>query len=81
VDPIKPMSKAPGIKRFEAEIQQSAFKFCFQILLALLQLGARDPHPRIRRPAPGAAAHLGMPVQLDPIKPTLKPPGTKRLNL
>ena len=27
MDPIKPMSKAPGIKRFEAEIQQSAFKF------------------------------------------------------
>ncbi len=36
---------------------------------------------RFHRPARRRHAHQGKPVQVDPIKPTLKAPGTKRLKL
>jgi hypothetical protein len=58
------------------KIRYTAFKARFQFELAPLQRGnrvlLRTPH---QRGLPGRA------VQVDPIKPTLKAPGTKRLKL
>ena len=72
LDPIKLALKAPGTKRLRLIHNWTALKVCFQFKLAPLQLGARG----------GAGAVLrGRAVQVDPMKPKLKPPGTKRLKL
>jgi hypothetical protein len=56
----------------ETEIRQIAFNFCFPFQLAALQVGVLRHR---RDDVPGRA------VQVDPIRPTLKPTGTKRLKL
>jgi hypothetical protein len=65
------------VSALEASICRNAFKLCFQIQLVLLQHGG--PHDILQLHG-GAPIH-GRAVQLDPIKPKLKPPGTKRLKL
>jgi hypothetical protein len=75
---MKPTMKPPGSWNvaLETKIRCCAFKFCFQFRLAPLQHGVpRGAHPR------DAAVRLGRAVPVDPIKPTLKAPGTKRLKL
>ena len=54
----------------------AAFNFCFQIQLAPLQRGGAAGGAGGR-----AVADQGKALQVDPIKPTLKPTGTKRLKL
>jgi hypothetical protein len=56
-------------------MRSTAFKFCFQIQLAPLQQGGPDHAGRHG----GAAGRQGGTVQVDPIKPKVKAPGTKRL--
>jgi hypothetical protein len=65
----KPGLKAPMVSTLETIIGKTAFKCSFQCQLAPLHRGG------------GAAARRGRAVQVDPIKPTLKPPGTMRLTL
>jgi hypothetical protein len=57
-----------------------AFKLFFQVQLASLQQGAPCGGPR-RAPHGGRRARHGRVVQVDPIRPTLKSPGTKRMKV
>jgi hypothetical protein len=52
-------------------LSRSAFKLCFQNQVAPLHLGVHG----------AAGHHHGKAVQVDPMKPVLKPPGIKRLKL
>jgi hypothetical protein len=79
VDPMKPKLKPPGTPRtrrlkliFEVLLSTSAFKF-----LAPLQPGTPAGQSRRRR----VRARLGRAVEVDPMKPKSKPPGTKRFKL
>jgi len=78
VHPMKSKLKPPGTKRLKLKcdimLSTSAFKFNLrryseEILAGYARHAAR----------PADAAALGWAVQVDPIKPTLKPPGTERL--
>ena len=86
VEPIKPMLKAPGIELLQ-QVRGIAVKFCFQIQVALLQQGGVQSDRRRgvrgggRGPGDGADRVQGRTVQVDPIKPVLKPPGTQRSKL
>ena len=78
VDPITPTLKAPGTKRLKLKcdilLSTSAFTFNLRRYVTALQtFGVALYAPIVER--------LGRAVQVDPIKPTLKAPGTKRLNL
>jgi len=77
VAPINPTLKPPGTKRLKLNCGYTGFNFCFQIQLAPLQHGADTDHVC----APLDAGRHGRAVQVDPIKLTLKVPGTKRLKL
>jgi hypothetical protein len=79
VDPIKPKLKPPGTKRLNVKydilLSSSAFKFN----LRRYKEGAEQR--RVLQPEhPGGSAQ-GKVVHVDPMKPKLKPPGTKRLKL
>jgi len=87
-DPIKPTLKAPGTKHSKLKhdhLLSILLQFRFQIQLAPLHYGPRRDHhhqrrgrnqvPQLRLPQHGRA------VQVDPIKPTLKPTGIKRFKL
>ena len=54
------------------------FRFCFQIQLAPLQPGGKERQEEFEMVS---GQHSGRPMQVDPIKPKLKPPGTTRLKL
>jgi len=69
VDPIRPTLKAPGIKLLKVKYDKPLSIFAFKFNLRRSTLAA------------ARAAALGMAVQVDPIKPTLKASGTKRLKL
>jgi len=56
----------------EAYMRYTAFKCCLQLQLAQLKRGPGEHHA-------GASTALGRVVQVDPMNPKLKPPGTKRL--
>ena len=65
---------------------KTAFKFCFQIQLAPLHLGAArpEPEPALRLGRSDLLLRQGRhgrAVQVDPINPTLKAPGNKRLKV
>jgi hypothetical protein len=85
VEPIKPTSKAPGIKRLKPQHEKLLSKFAFNFNLRHYSMdrdaaaGVRDRLRDARFAAQDDAP--GRAVQLDPIKPNLKPPGTKRLKL
>ena len=74
VDSIKPTLKAPGVKllnlTYDKPLSNFAFKFNLRRYTVVKPMaGRRHRHQH------------GRPVQLDPIKPNLKPPGTERLKL
>jgi hypothetical protein len=74
VDRLKPKLKPPGTKRLKLMLSTSAFKFNLRRYTGggrPLAAPLGTPH-RVRR---------GRAVQVDPIKPKLKPPGTERLKL
>jgi len=73
----KPVLKAPMISAPETIIAYTAFKLCFQFQLAPLQHGEEIRLPGWYGGAGGPG--IGRAVQVDPINPTLKAPGTKRL--
>ena len=77
VEPMKLMLKAPGTKRLNLKYDEPPSKIAFKINLRRYCEG---PEPRA-----GGLLRVGdLPgwaVQIDPIKPMLKPPGTKRLKL
>ena len=79
VDPIKPTLNPPGTKRLKLKYDKLLsiilLQFCFQIQLAALHQGASPATAPARPPRRGRA------VQVDPIKPPLKAPGMKCLNL
>jgi len=79
---MKPTLSAPGTKRLKQNVI-SAVKFCLQLQLAPLH--SAHAEPARRRAGCGVATHEhafhGRAVQVDPIKPTLKAPGTNRLQL
>jgi hypothetical protein len=66
VDPIKPELKLPGTKRLKLKCDESLTNFAFKFELRRSVVGLRRPIPHAR----------GRTVQVDPIKPTLKPTGT-----
>ena len=75
VDPIKPNLKAPGTKRLKLAYGELVSSFAFKLKLR-----------RYNKVVPKTAANFralctGEAVQVDPIKPKLKPPGTERLKL
>ena len=67
-----PVLKAPTVSALEIQRDGLLSTVCFQIKLVPLQQGRDQHHPQ---------AAVGRAVQVDPIKPILKPPGTKRLKL
>jgi hypothetical protein len=76
VDPIKPTLKAPATERLKQNIAnrfQFCFNFAFDFNLHRYTKGME------RRQL--TALLRGRPVQVDPIKLTLRAPGTKRLKL
>jgi len=81
---MKSKLKAPGTKRLKLnykEVVSTLVQFCFQIQLAPLHRGVHLQDDRVRHRAGGERARLpGRAVQVDPIKPTLKAPGTKRFD-
>ena len=85
VDPIKPTLKAPGTKRLKLknDVPLSNFAFKFNLRRYNKRDNARLPqhnHAWGNGSTPQSTMH-GRAVQADPIKPTLKAPGTKRLKL
>jgi hypothetical protein len=79
VDPMKPKLKPPGTKRLNYDIMNR-----LQTLLSNSTCTATGGHPvSAVRDGPGALrrASQGRAVQVDPMRPTLKAPGTKRLKL
>ena len=76
VDPINPKLKQPGIKRLKLKCDELLSSFAFKFNLRRYNEG------RGREGRGGAhAAQHGRAVQLDPIKPKMKPPGIKRSKL
>jgi hypothetical protein len=77
VDPIKPKLNPPGTKRLKLECD-TAFNFYFKFQLAPLHHVRFDLHHRV------GAHHnpdLGRAVQVDPVNPVLKAPGSMLLKL
>ena len=92
VDPIKPTLKPSGAKRLKLKYDEAlsnvAFDFNLRLHIKLAAKAAADPtntvlllvaHGGVVRGSGGAL--LGGAVQVNPIKPMLKPPGTKQLKL
>jgi hypothetical protein len=83
---MNPMLKATGLKRLKLkeydELLSNVCQFCFEMQLTPLH-GGRHRHLFRRRNAePGLPLQdHGSAVQVDPIKSTLKPTGTKRLKV
>jgi hypothetical protein len=80
VDPNRPMLKPPGAERLKLHYDKTAVNFCIQIQLAPLQ----QEGVRVQRPRPGLLPQRvlrGQAVQVDPIKPELKSPGSTCLKL
>ena len=78
--------KAPLVSALEAEISQTAFKLRFHFQVAPLHrggVGRREGQRGRQRRHEDLGGHgvQGRAVHVDPTKPTLKPPGTKRLKL
>jgi len=78
VGPIQPTLKAPGIKRLKLLYVGPLLKYGFKIKLR--RYIQEDTTGRCSELAEEVAAQ-GWAVQVDPIKPMLKPPKTKRLKL
>jgi len=80
VDPIKPLLKAPGTKRLKLKHGEQLSNFAFKF-----NLRRYSPVQQQRAAESAVALALltgpGRAVQVDPIKPTLKAPGSKRLKL
>jgi hypothetical protein len=64
-------------QRLKLKFEKTSFEFCFQCQLAALRHGGRAQHQSRDR----VAGIHGRAVQVDPIKPTLKAPGTMPLTL
>ena len=75
VNLMKPTLKPPGTKRLKPKYDEPLSNFAFNVNLRRYAVE--------RGVAGGCATEdlHGRAVQVDPIKPTLKPPGTKRLKL
>jgi hypothetical protein len=79
---MKPMFKGPGAKRLKLEYDKSLsilLQFSFQIQLEPLRRGGGGRRSSRRRRT--RRAYRRRAVQVVPIKPTLKAPGIKLLNL
>ena len=72
LDPVKPTLKAPGTRRLTLKSYKLLSTFAFNFNLRRFTVGV-PPRGRC-----GGGATQGRAVQVDPIKPTLKAPGTKR---
>ena len=70
VDPIEPTLNAPGTKRLKLNYDTLLSSFAVNFNLRRYKEGSF-----------AGASGRGRAVQVDPIKPTLKAPGTKRLKL
>ena len=73
VDPIKPMLKAPGTETLKLKYGElpSKFAFDFNLRRYTVRSGA----------VPRCLRVLGLAVQVDPMKPQLKPSGNVHLKL
>jgi len=90
-EPMKSMLKALGTKRLSAlkpKYDEPPLNFAFQIQVAPLHRGGSGVAPPGGRDLPAAGAApaprddlTGRAVQVNPIKPRLKPPGDERLKL
>jgi hypothetical protein len=78
VDPIKPTLIAPGPERLKLKRDKLLSTFVFKFNLCRFTKG---PLQRAGHGDGGHAEPRGRAVQVDPMKPKLKPPGTKRLKL
>jgi hypothetical protein len=86
VDPIKSKFKAPGTKRLKLKYDErlSSFAFNFNLRRYSTGLGGMSDlrrEARWMRLMGEAHVELGRVVQVDPIKPKLKPPRITRLKL
>jgi hypothetical protein len=92
VDRIKPTLKAPEIELLKPECDYLRFNFAFKFNLRRYTLGPvslRDWLSHASSSGGGglwclfdaSQASLGEAVQVDPMNPTVKAPGTKRLKL
>jgi len=68
-----PMLKAPMVSAFEATYDKPLSISAFSYQLEPLHSGGRGPE--------GSVSGHGRALQVDPIKPTLKPPGAEHLKL
>jgi hypothetical protein len=72
VHPIKPTLKAPGTKRLNLKSYELLSKFAFNFYLRCYTKAAARVE---RQRADHFAKELGRAVQVDSMKPKLKPPG------
>ena len=78
VDPMKPMLKAPGTKRLYLKYDKLVSTFAFKFNLRRYTASPFLSSSSLPRRCGG---NRGMAVQVDPIKPVLKAPRTKRMKL
>ena len=81
LDGVDVMANAPMVSALEATIWCTAFKLCFQFQLAPLYRGTRGETVVWQGGAEWPRRAQGRAVQVDPIRTTLKPPGTNLLTL
>jgi hypothetical protein len=78
VDPVKPVMKPPGSKHLKLKCDILLSHFAFKSNLRRYNKLRAENSTLLQDIA---AVNRGRAVQVDPIKPKLKPPGTKRLKL
>jgi len=87
VDPIKPTLKAPGAKRLKVKDDEVLFKFAFKIILRRCSWGCvlQTSFEDLLGSSAADVAHWDVimvrSVQVDPIKPMSKAPGTQRFKV
>jgi len=78
---MKPTLKAPGTERLKLKYDIMLSSFAFNFNLRRYIMGRLGHLPGLCVLRVVARVQRGRSVQVDPIKPTLKAPGTKRLKL
>ena len=81
VHPIKPELEPPVSKRLKLKCDEPLSNFAFKFNLHRYTKELVEECPAAAAMFAAASEILGRAVQVDPIKPTLKAPGTKRLKL
>ena len=78
VESMKPKLKPPGTQRLKLKWETLLSKYAFKFNLRRYIWGAQQ---QVEQGETRTRSPCGRAVQIDPIEPTLKAPGTKRLKL